>query len=61
MTFVILMATTFFQAFIDMTVFYIFFPPDYVCLDPDFSNPTPCPRERACRPGQNFIFDSSRP
>jgi hypothetical protein len=41
------------------SIFYIFYEPDYICLDADHSNPRPCKKEEACKPGQNYRFDSS--
>ena len=41
-------------------MFYILYPPDYICLDNNMLNPKSCSQEQACSPGQNFIFESSK-
>ena len=51
----------FIQSCINFSLFYIFYAPDYICVDRDFSNPKPCSKARACAPGQNYILDDSKP
>ena len=50
----------FVQAFISYSIFYMFYPPDYICLDSNMQNAYPCSKTTACQVGQNFKFDASK-
>ena len=55
-----LVVMNFIQAFIEYSLFYIYYQPEYLCVDSNSQETYSCTRSEACSSGQDFKFDPGK-